>query len=126
MKWKPKSKAGTRTIPLPDSLIADLKAARQKKGLVFPTPKGKVDYHKLRMIQAVAEKAGVEGAGLHKCRDTFATEALRAGVDLLTVARWLGHRGLGTVKLYAESLQAKDARARDAVNRMDNRYSAVA
>ena len=120
--WRPKTRAGTRTIPLSDSLIADLKARRESGGLVFPAPRGGVDMHLLRVIQSVAERAGVEGAGLHRCRDTFATEALRAGVDLLTVARWLGHRGLGTVKLYAEALQAKDRRARDAVNRMDDRY----
>jgi integrase len=122
MDWKPKTKAGTRTIPLPDSLVRDLKAARGK-GLVFPAPRGGVDFHKLRLIQAVGERAGVEGAGLHRARDTFATEALRVTGDLVTVARWLGHRGLGTIKLYAEALQAKDERAREAVNKMDDRYA---
>ena len=43
--WKPKTRAGTRTIPISDALCRDLKAAKAKSTntLVFPAPHGGVD-----------------------------------------------------------------------------------
>ena len=120
--WKPKTRAGTRTIPISDSLVRDLKKRRKAEGLVFPAPRGGVDKHYLRVIEKLAESAGVEGAGLHRFRDTWATDMLRDGVDIFTLRRWIGHEGLETLKLYAEALKAKDQRARDAANRQD-RYA---
>jgi hypothetical protein len=63
--WKPKSKAGTRTIPISDSLIRDLKKHRKKDGLVFPAPEGGVDRHFYRIMENLAEKAGVEKPEVH-------------------------------------------------------------
>jgi integrase len=48
--WKPKTRAGTRKIPISDSLVRDLKA-RRGEGLVFPAPRGGVDHHYLRTMQ---------------------------------------------------------------------------
>ena len=123
--WKPKSRAGTRRIPLSDSLIAALKAKKgAKDALVFPAKCGKVNQHLLRIIQRVAKRAGVEGAILHRCRDTWATNMLRQpDVDLFTLANWIGHEGLKTLKLYVQCLRAKDEAARKAANAVDYRYS---
>jgi integrase len=54
--WKPKTKAGTRTIPISDALCRDLKAekARSTNTLVFPAPLGGVDRHLLRIVQNLA------------------------------------------------------------------------
>jgi site-specific recombinase XerD len=120
--WKPKTTAGTRRIPLSDDLIAALKARRGAKDeLVFPALCGKVNRHLLRIIQRVAKRAGVEGAYLHRCRDTWATNMLRNNVDLLTLRVWIGHEGLEVLKLYAQALKAKDEAARKAANAVDYR-----
>lgn len=117
--WKPKTRAGCRTVPLPDSLVRDLKAMRQREGLVFPAPRGGVEKHYLRVIERLAKLAGVEGAGCHRFRDSYITDQVQAGVDLLTLRKWVGHQNLETLKLYSEALKAKDQRARDAANRQD-------
>jgi integrase len=119
--WKPKTRAGTRKIPISDSLVRDLKA-RRGEGLVFPAPRGGVDHHYLRTMQKLGERAGVPNVGLHRFRDSFITDMVRDGVDLLTLRKWVGHENLETLKLYAEALRAKDQRARDAANRQD-RYA---
>ena len=127
LNWKPKSKAGTRRIPLSDSLIAALKARRRAKHeLVFPAKCDKVNRHLLRIIQRVAKRAGVEDAILHRCRDTWATNMLRQpDVDLLTLAKWIGHEGLDVLKLYVECLKAKGKAARNAANGVDDCYLLV-
>jgi integrase len=117
--WKPKTKAGTRTVPLPDALVRDLKAIRQSSGLVFSAPRGGVDRHYLRIMERLGKSAGVEGAGLHRFRDSYITDQVQAGVDLLTLRKWVGHQNLETLKLYSEALKAKDQRAREAANRQD-------
>jgi integrase len=120
--WKPKTRAGTRKIPISDSLVRDLKARRKDKGLVFPAPRGGVDKHFLRLMQKLGEKAGVKNVGLHRYRDSYITDQVRDRVDLLTLRKWVGHETLETLKLYAQTLKAKDQRARDAANRQD-KYS---
>lgn len=120
--WKPKTLAGTRTIPISDSLIRDLWKRRKKEGLVFPAPRGGVDKHFLRIMEKLGEKAGVECVGLHRFRDTYITDQVQAGVDLLTLRVWVGHENLETLKLYAQVLRSKDERARAAANGQD-RYT---
>jgi integrase len=117
--WKPKTRAGTRKIPTSDSLLSDLKKRRKDSGLVFPAPRGGVDKHYLRIMEELGKKAGVENTGLHRFRDTWVTDMIQGGVDLLTLRKWVGHENLETLKLYAEALKAKDQRARDAANRQD-------
>jgi len=46
----------------------------------------------------------------HVLRHTTATHFLQAGVDLVTISRWLGHADVGTASIYAEvDLEAKRA-----------------
>ena len=122
--WKPKTRAGTRTIPISDALCRDLKAAKatSTNTLVSPAPRGGVDRHFLRIIQGLAKKVGVRGAKLHRFRDTYITDQVQRGVDLLTLRVWVGHENLETLKLYAQALQNKDERARAAANGQD-RYT---
>ena len=117
--WKPKTRAGTRKIPISDSLLSDLKKHHKDSGLVVSAPRGGVDKHYLRIMEELAKKAGVENVGLHRFRDTWVTDMIQGGVDLLTLRKWVGHENLETLKLYAEALKAKDQRARDAANRQD-------
>jgi integrase len=97
-----------------------LKKWRKRDGLVFPAPEGGVDRHFHRIVENLAEMAGVEKPGVHKFRDTWATDLLRdSSVDIFTLRRWIGHQNLETLRLYAESLKAKDQRARNAANGQD-------
>jgi integrase len=48
-------------------------------------------------------KLGVEALNHHDLRDAFATAAIEAGVDIPTVAAWLGHADGGALlmRVYA-------------------------
>jgi integrase len=93
--------------------------------LVFPAARGGVEFHFLRMFQELGAEAGVSRVKCHRFRDTFVTDKIQEGVDLLTVRAWVGHENLDTLKLYAQALRNKDQRAREAANRQD-RYTLTA
>jgi len=118
--WKPKTKAGTRNIPVSDSLLAELLAL--PKGLLFSNRHGKVDQHILRRIKRAVKESGVPKVKLHRFRDTFITNKLRDGVDVRTVQRWAGHEDVNVTMGYAAWLDGQSKAARDAANREDTRY----
>jgi integrase len=47
---------------------------------------------------------------LHKFRHSFGTFHLRDGVDIETVATWMGHKDINTVRDYLKAIKASDAR----------------
>jgi integrase/recombinase XerD len=55
-----------------------------------------------RMIASAGQRAGVENAGAHRFRHTFAINFLRNGGNLLALQELLGHEQMETVKLYAK------------------------
>jgi integrase len=122
--WKPKTAAGTRTIPLPDALLADLKVLQSTATnlLVFSAKLGGVEGHFLRMFQELGKLAGVSNVKCHRFRDTYITDKVREGVDLPTIRKWVGHEDLETLALYAEALRHDDERARAAANSQE-RYT---
>jgi integrase len=127
--WQPKTKAGTRNIPISDSLLSELLAlpnGRPPKGvdagLLFPNTHGRVDQHMLRRIKTAVKKSGVPRVKLHRFRDTFITNKLRDGVDVRTVQRWAGHEDVNVTMGYAAWLDGQSKAARDAANREDTRY----
>lgn len=122
--WKPKTAAGTRKIPLSDSLLADLKALQTKStnALVFPAKTGGVEGHFLRMLKELGKPAGVSNVKCHRFRDTYITDKVREGVDLPTIRVWVGHEDLETLALYVQALRHEDERARAAANRQE-RYT---
>jgi integrase/recombinase XerD len=79
--------------------------------LVFPTDEGKVEGHFLRICKAVAHRLGQDPSNfwLHKFRDTFATWALRRGVDIRTVQHWLGHASIEMTQRYLAPEQGEQA-----------------
>lgn len=102
--WTPKMYK-ERTIPVPSSLIAKLKAMLVKRGsggLLFPTANGKPKFDFLDMAKGIARRAGLPEpeVWLHKFRATFCTRALWAGVDLRTVQEWMGHTDIQSTMRY--------------------------
>jgi integrase len=127
--WKPKTKAGTRNIPVSDSILAELLALPKGKPpqgcdatLLFPNGDGNVNGHLLRKVQRGVKGSGVAHVKLHRFRDTFITNKLRDGVDIRTVQRWAGHDDINVTMSYAAWLDAQSEAARNAANREDTRY----
>jgi integrase len=122
--WRPKTRAGTREIPISDSLVEELLALG--KGLLFPGKHEKVEQHMLREIQRAVKGSGVLKVKMHRFRDTFAVNKLRDGVDVRTLQRWLGHETVEQVMEYCAWLDSQSEAARRHANREDIRYQAAA
>lgn len=120
----PKSKAGTRTVPIFDTLAPLLAALKGRTGrggfdLVFgdapeePFQPAAVN----RRAQRAWETAGLERIGLHECRHTFASVAIYARVDLKRIQAYMGHASLAmTVDTYGHLLKTGEEEARAAMN----------
>ena len=121
--WRPKTPAGTREIPISDSLVEELLALG--KGLLFPGKHSKVEQHMLREIQWAVKEAGVRKVKMHRFRDTFAVNKLRDGVDVRTLQRWLGHETVEQVMEYCAWLDSQSEAARRHANREDIRDQAA-
>jgi integrase len=138
-KWgfKPKNKE-EREIPIPTSLVAELKAHKERQSktnpnnLVFPTSTGEPDKKQEWKLKRIAYRAGLncgrctsrhgnkcaEGEFcsnwfLHKFRHTFATRNLQDHVcDIRTLQLWLGHSDLASTMVYLKAVRNKDVAAR--------------
>ena len=113
---KKKKSAKDRFIPIPAKLVSKLKDRMiqrnaQPHDLVFPNGKGKPDGHFLRKLKAIAQKAGVEGAELHRFRKTYADTLHEEGVSVNTIRIRLGHESLDVTLAY---LKGKDAESEEA------------
>jgi integrase/recombinase XerD len=58
----------------------------------------------------------LDGIKLHSLRHTFATRLIELGVDILTIARLLGHADIKTTMIYAK---AELGALRSAVKKLD-------
>jgi integrase len=100
LKGKNKKKsAKDRFIPIPAKLLWKIKDRMRQRNaqphdLVFPNGEGKPDGHFLRKLKAIAKKAGVEGAELHRFRKTYADTLHEEGVSVNTIRIRLGHESL--------------------------------
>jgi integrase len=107
-----------REIPMTETLRATVQQLprRLASDRVFPgkTGRGVVDVRK-RFHRALRE-AGIEGFVFHDLRHTFASHLVMAGVDLMTVKEFLGHKDLKMTLRYAHL--APDYK-RAAIERLD-------
>jgi integrase len=107
-----------RELPLTDTLRDTLQQLprRLNSDYVFPgkTGHGLVDIRK-RFHRALRE-AGIEAFVFHDLRHTFASHLVMAGVDLMTVKEFLGHKDIKMTLRYAHL--APDYK-RAAINRLD-------
>jgi integrase/recombinase XerC len=86
------------------ALRAWLRQRGSDPGALFTTQEGeRLTYWGLReIIRRRAKEAGIEQPGLHDFRRAFTLAQLRAGVDILTISRLLGHASTVLVSRYAK------------------------
>jgi integrase len=124
----PKTKHGRRTITIPPSTVAELRAHRRTQqeqrlalgagkasadALVFPTWEGKArSPNALTKEWSVAMAEAGLNVTLHALRHTHASSLIAAGVDVLTISRRLGHASPTiTLGIYGHLFSNTDDRA---------------
>lgn len=131
---RPKSKSGTRVIPLVPWMTAALTAWREAAGpsphgLVWPRPDGRpqtspADRQAWHNLQDEAQVARVDDVGgkavgrrylVHEARHTTATLLLEAGVSDHVITAIMGHSSIVSSKAYLHASQALARRALDDV-----------
>jgi integrase len=103
-----KSEAGRRVIPMNatvHSLLSDL-AKRASSPLVFPSNRkpGEKLLDVKKGFKKAVELAGIPHIRFHDMRHSFATRLIRAGADIITVQKLLGHSKITMTERYAHSL----------------------
>lgn len=119
--WHPKNRKA-RTVPVSDGILSALKPGKPE-AWVFGTAKGAVENHFERFLKEAAMTAGVPNAKLHRFRDTFITNKIQDGVNIVTVAKWVGHQNIQETVGYANWLDSNSPAARSAANKEDERYA---
>jgi integrase len=122
--WKPKTRAGSRDIPISPALMKRLlDSQRGDRALIFPSPTGRVEKHFLdRLFKPLGDRAGVKHMTCHRFRDTYATEKVQWAKNmqqLRTVARWLGHSNLETLNVDAQLLENRSKAVQEGSAHMD-------
>jgi integrase len=124
----PKSKAGCRTMYVPNALIDMLVIHMARAGigaldvnsLVFTDEEGgslRYSNWRRRVWQPAARAAGCEGAGFHDLRRLNATTLVVGGVDVKTAQVRLGHADPRmTLNIYASASATADRRAADVLD----------
>ena len=115
---EPKTKAGRRSIPLPQNALNELKEHRKKQlqekliggevyednDLVFCTEIGKnIDSNNfLRKFRAINKRANLEKVNFHALRHTYATRLLELNEHPKVVQEILGHSDISmTLNIYS-------------------------
>ena len=89
---------------------------------LFPSPqRGEKDIHAQSLrdsFYAVRTAAGLPWVGFHDFRHYFASQCVMAGIDFMTIAKWLGHQdgGILVAKVYGH---LNDAHQKAAANKLN-------
>jgi integrase len=113
----PKTKAGTRAVPIASVLdvhLRELAATTGGAGLVFgrgpDEPFAPVTVN--RRAQRAWERAGLASIGLHECRHTFASFMIAAGVNAKALSTYMGHASVTiTFDLYGHLMPGNEQEA---------------
>lgn len=131
----PKSATSRRTLPLPERLVAVLKAAKVRQaaerlalGSAYQSGEYVVSneiggpYHPQvlsRYWRDAVKAAGLRHIKLHAARHTAATAMHLSGVPVAVIAAWIGHKDASlTMRLYAHSQDEALKAAGDTFNRV--------
>jgi integrase len=95
----PKSRAGTRKVPiasvLREYLIAHRLRSGRAVGLVFGGDVPYVDWTARKRAARAWKVAGLAPIGLHEARHTFASLMIAAGVNAKALSTYMGHATVG-------------------------------
>ncbi len=118
---RPKSKAGHRTVPIPQMLVRELRewklrCPKSSLGLAFPNSKGEVLDHMnvlRRRYRPTQERAGLPGKySFHTLRHAAASAWIKQGIDLKRLQVWIGHENIQlTLDTYGHLLVDKEGDA---------------
>jgi integrase len=110
---EPKTRAGTRIVPLSGWLVSELAVHKERSGdtgLVFSNGAGKpMNPSNVRrdIWLPLKKRAGVSDLDLYSLRHTFASLGRTAGESAFNVARMMGHsRSTLVDQVYAHSMQS--------------------
>jgi integrase len=108
-----RTKSGrSRTVPICQDLWTILGRYRRRRGwLLWPRQTAKVlgpRFDTRRLVVSIGKEAGVPWLRPHTMRHTFATLGADAGVSLVKLQAWLGHRSLMSTQVYLHALAGWD------------------
>jgi len=116
----PKSRAGSRRVPLIPTLRRELQTHRLQqgsggRGFVFPNKPGTGPFNpgtlKLHTSKAWGE-AGLTPIGLHECRHSYAAYMIAAGVNSKALSIYMGHSSITiTLDRYGHLLPGNETEA---------------
>ena len=99
----PKTKAANRTLVLPEPLVEVLREYKQRVNSkwLFPSPVKDEDVPRdptacRKSLEKILERAQCKHVSFHALRHTFATQSLRYGMDIKTLASVIGHESVET------------------------------
>ncbi len=107
----PKSRRGTRAVPMADRVMASLDRHHQvtafgaDRDLVFAdqrTGEPMLRNTVTRRFKQACERAGVRVVRFHDLRHTFGTHMAATGVPMRTLQEWMGHANINTTEIYAD------------------------
>jgi integrase len=114
----PKSKAGTRRVPIPAALRAHLAPAKLASGaepdaLVFGASETPFSASSVgERAQRAWRDADLEPISLHECRHTFASLMIAAGVNAKALSTFMGHANISiTLDRYGHLLPGAEDEA---------------
>jgi integrase len=126
-----KTRESQRHVPVPDWLtkkIMEKKSAEKKTDadLIFPNTLGEPDGHLIRIVQRIAEDAGVTGrVDDHKFRSTAITRWLRNTSTVPEVMAYVGHVNPMTILRYAAKVNLQKRENREKATQPFNQFATV-
>ena len=117
---QPKSRSGTRRVPITPTLRRELQTHRLHQGkgghgFAFPNKNGNKPFNpgtlKLHTNKAWAD-AQLTPIGLHECRHTYATYMIAAGINTKALSTYMGHSSITiTLDRYGHLLPGNETQA---------------
>jgi integrase len=127
----PKSRAGTRSVPIVAALRSHLAAHRLRSvrgGLFFSDTSFPFNPDAVRAEAAKAWKAaGLSSIGFHECRHTMASVFIASGVNVKALSAYLGHASVSiTYDRYGHLLPGNEEEAVELVDKFLARATGAA